>query len=64
MLSTVFRGRLLEKIKHQLRQTMQLSQYQSLLNEVWKTGFMHAIELLPKIRAPANVLYATKVLSY
>jgi hypothetical protein len=36
MLSTVFRGKLLEKIKHQLRQTMQLSQYQSLLNEVWK----------------------------
>ena len=36
MLSTVFRGKLLEKIKHQLRQSLQLSQYQSLLNEVWK----------------------------
>jgi hypothetical protein len=36
MLSTVFRGKLLEKIKHRLRQSMQLSQYQSLLNEVWK----------------------------
>ena len=36
MLSTVFRGKLLEKIKHRLRQTMQLSQYQSLLNDVWK----------------------------
>jgi hypothetical protein len=28
-----------------------------------KTGFMHTIELLPKIRAPTNVLYATKILS-
>ena len=36
MLSTVFRGKLLEKIKHRLRQSMQLSQYQSLINEVWK----------------------------
>ena len=36
MLSTVFRGKLLEKIKHQLRQSLQSSQYQSLLNEVWK----------------------------
>jgi hypothetical protein len=36
MLSTVFRGKLLEKIKHRLRQSMQLSQYQSLLDEVWK----------------------------
>jgi len=30
---------------------------------VCKTGFMHIIELLPKIRAPTNVLYATKILS-
>jgi hypothetical protein len=30
---------------------------------VCKTGFMHTIELLPKIRAPTNVLYATKILS-
>src|SRR4030042_4091973 len=29
---------------------------------VCKTGFMHTIELLPKIRAPTNVLYATNVL--
>jgi hypothetical protein len=36
MLSTVFRGKLLEKIKHRLRQSMQLSQYQSLLDEAWK----------------------------
>ncbi|MDO9339119.1 MAG: IS91 family transposase [Bacteroidales bacterium] len=30
---------------------------------VCKTGFMHTIELLPKIRAPSNVLYTTKILS-
>jgi len=30
---------------------------------VCKTGFMHTIELLPKIRAPSNFLYATKTLS-
>jgi hypothetical protein len=29
---------------------------------VCKTGFMHTVELLPKIRAPTNLLYATKVL--
>jgi len=28
-----------------------------------KKGFMHTVELLPKIRAPTNVLYKTKVLS-
>ena len=36
MLSTVFRGKLLEKIKRQLKQSNQLSQYQALLNDVWK----------------------------
>lgn len=36
MLSTVFRGKLLEKIKRQLKQSNQLPQYQSLLDEVWK----------------------------
>jgi hypothetical protein len=30
---------------------------------VCKTGFMHTVELLPKIRAPTNVLYAKKELS-
>jgi hypothetical protein len=35
MLSTVFRGKLLEKIKRQLRQNNHLPKYQSLLNEVW-----------------------------
>jgi hypothetical protein len=30
---------------------------------VCKTGFMHTVELLPKIRAPTNVLYPTKILS-
>lgn len=36
MLSNVFRGKLLGKIKRQLRQNNQLPQYQSLLDEVWK----------------------------
>ncbi|MDO9340812.1 MAG: hypothetical protein Q7T72_09855 [Bacteroidales bacterium] len=31
---------------------------------VCKTGFMHTVELLPKIRAPSNVLYPAKELSY
>jgi hypothetical protein len=30
---------------------------------VCKTGFMHTLELLPKIRASTNVLYSTRVLS-
>ena len=36
MLSTVFRGKLLEKIKQQLKQNNQLPQYQLLLDELWK----------------------------
>ena len=36
MLSAVFRGKLLEKIKRQLKQNNQLLQYQSLLDELWK----------------------------
>lgn len=36
MLSTVFRGKMLEKIKRQLKQSNQLPQYQSLLDCVWK----------------------------
>jgi Zn finger protein HypA/HybF involved in hydrogenase expression len=36
MLSTVFRGKLLEKIKRQLKQNNQLPKCQSLLDEVWK----------------------------
>ena len=36
MLSVVFRGKLLEKIKRQLKQGNQLRQYQSLLDDVWK----------------------------
>jgi hypothetical protein len=36
MLSVVFRGKLLEKIKRQLKQNNQLPQYQSLLDDVWK----------------------------
>jgi hypothetical protein len=36
MLSVVFRGKLLGKIKRQLKQGNQLPQYQSLLEDVWK----------------------------
>jgi hypothetical protein len=36
MLSTVFRGKMLEKIKRQLKQSNQLTQYQSLLDQLWK----------------------------
>lgn len=36
MLSSVFRGKMLEKIKGQLRKSHQLLQYQSLLDAVWK----------------------------
>jgi len=42
---------------------VRLTGFDSRLCPVCKTGFMHAIELLPKIRAPSNVLYATKILS-
>src|SRR5450759_2508387 len=40
MLSTVFRGKLLEKLKRQLRQSKQLPQYQSLLDEVWEKNWV------------------------
>jgi len=36
MLSAVFRGKMLEKIKRQLKQSNQLPQYQSLLDQLWK----------------------------
>jgi len=36
MLSAVFRGKMLEKIKGQLRKNKQLPQYQSLLDVLWK----------------------------
>jgi hypothetical protein len=36
MLSAVFRGKMLEKIKGQLRKRHQLPQYQSLLDQLWK----------------------------
>lgn len=36
MLSTVFRGKLLQKLKRQIRHNNQLPTYQSLLDEVWK----------------------------
>ena len=36
MLSAVFRGKMLEKIKGQLKQSNQLPQYQSLLDQLWK----------------------------
>jgi hypothetical protein len=42
---------------------VRLTGFDSRLCPVCKTGFMHTIELLPKIRAPTNVLYAIKILS-
>lgn len=42
---------------------VRLTGFDSRLCPVCKKGFMHTIELLPKIRAPTNVLYATKILS-
>ena len=42
---------------------VRLTGFDSLLCPVCKTKFMHTIELLPKIRAPTNVLYPTRVLS-
>jgi len=36
MLSAVFRGKLLEKLKRQLKQSNQLPLYQSLLDQLWK----------------------------
>jgi hypothetical protein len=42
---------------------VRLTGFDSRLCPVCKKGFMHTIELLPKIRAPTNVLYATRILS-
>jgi hypothetical protein len=42
---------------------VRLTGFDSRICPVCKKGFMHTIELLPKIRAPTNVLYATKILS-
>jgi len=42
---------------------VRLTGFDSSLCPVCKTGLMHTIELLPKIRAPTNVLYAIKILS-
>jgi hypothetical protein len=42
---------------------VRLTGFDSRICPVCKKGFMHIIELLPKIRAPTNVLYATKILS-
>lgn len=39
MLSTVFRGKLLEKIKIQLKKEKKLPEYQTLLNQLWKTSW-------------------------
>jgi hypothetical protein len=36
---------------------VRLTGFDSCLCPVCKTGFMHTVELLPKIRAPTNVLY-------
>ena len=42
---------------------VRLTGFDSRLCPVCKKGFMQTVELLPKIRAPTNVLYKTKVLS-
>ena len=42
---------------------VRLTGFDSSLCPVCKTGVMHTVELLPKIRAPTNVLYPTKILS-
>jgi hypothetical protein len=42
---------------------VRLTGFDSRLCPVCKIGFMHTVELLPKIRAPTNVLYQTKILS-
>jgi hypothetical protein len=42
---------------------VRLTGFDSRLCPVCKTGFMHTIELLPKIRAPTNVLYLARILS-
>jgi len=54
-----------EKTVKETRQEriVRLTGFDSRLCPVCKTGFMHTIELLPKIRAPSNVLYTTKILS-
>ena len=50
-------------IETRLERIVRLTGFDSRICPVCKTGFMHTIELLPKIRAPTNVLYPTKVLS-
>jgi len=42
---------------------VRLTGFDSCLCPVCKMGFMHTIDLLPKIRAPTNVLYPIRVLS-
>jgi hypothetical protein len=42
---------------------VRLTGFDPRLCPVCKTGFMHTVELLPKIRAPTSVLYPTKILS-
>ena len=39
---------------------VRLTGFDSRLCPICKTGFIHTIELLPKISAPTNVLYANK----
>jgi hypothetical protein len=42
---------------------VRLTGFDSRICPICKIGFMHTIELLPKIRAPTNVLYLAKILS-
>jgi hypothetical protein len=57
-----------KKLETKVKETRQerivrLTGFDSRLCPVCKTGFMHTVELLPKIRAPTSVLYPTKILS-
>ncbi|MFA5819115.1 MAG: hypothetical protein WC854_07530 [Bacteroidales bacterium] len=52
------------KVKESRQERMvRLTGFDPRLCPACKTGFMHTVELLPKIRAPSNVLYPTKELS-
>jgi hypothetical protein len=59
---------LAKKPETQVKETRQerivrLTRFDRRLCPVCKAGFMHTIELLPKIRAPTNMLYGTRILS-
>lgn len=51
----------IRETRHQ--RIVRLTGFDYSLCPICKRGFMHTKELLPKIRAPSNVLYTTKILS-